>query len=123
MVVAENISRKGKNAWIGTVGFFQKCDKLAMMEHKKLLAKGAKKKFGVKYMTLVYQGASPADLENCVECFKAEIDGIVNDIDELKGKIDAVNADVESKLLLGEPTSLAGSGGTGEPRTNYVLEE
>ena len=102
MQVAEDVTRKGKNAWFGAVGFFQKGDKLAMIEHKKLLVTSAQKRFGVKYMDLVYQGATPADLENCVENGKAEIDTIMKEINELQGKIDAVDAAVENKRLASE---------------------
>jgi hypothetical protein len=94
----QRTGRQVKNAWIHSMGFFEKSEFWAKMKLKKRQLKRCKKSFGVQYMDMIESNASADELEQCVEASQRRIEVIKNDISDIKRAVTRIDEKMNDKL-------------------------
>jgi hypothetical protein len=95
----QSTSRGAKNVFAGCCGFIQKSDELAKIKYKESQIAGRKKQFGVEYLDLVAEEATPEKLEACVKTAQEEMKKIKDEIAELEQEIARVDGETKKKIV------------------------
>lgn len=93
-------SRKSRNAVTRSVGFLEKSAWLArssVVQHWEIAAR--KRQFGTEYMTLMQQGASEAQLTECVETAQLELDALTAKALQFQERANCVDRFTQTRLV------------------------
>jgi hypothetical protein len=110
--VFQHVGRVCQNAFTKCFGFAQTADELAKIKLKEHQIETRKKNFGVSYLNLLNEKATPAALQSCIDAALADIAVMQADIVTLQAEVDRVNHVTKEKIVP-KPSSGGGGGGGG----------
>jgi hypothetical protein len=106
--VFQHVGRVCQNAFTKCFGFAQTADELAKIKLKEHQIETRKKNFGVSYLNLLNEKATPAALQSCIDAALADIAVMQADIVTLQAEVDRVNHVTKEKIV---PKPSSGGGG------------
>jgi hypothetical protein len=113
--IFQHVGRVCQNAFTKCFGFAQTADELAKIKLKEHQIESRKKNFGVAYLNLLNETATPAALQSCIDTALADIAVLQADIVTLQAEVDRVN-NVTKEKIVPKPSSGGGGGGGGGGR-------
>lgn len=91
-------ARKTKNVFQYALGSVKKSDPIAKMKYREHLISKRKKEFGVTYINLVRNQSTQEELRFAVESCMKDVDILLQEIEELKAKIDIVDRETRANI-------------------------
>jgi hypothetical protein len=114
--VFQHVGRVCQNAFTKCFGFAQTADELAKIKLKEHQIESRKKNFGVAYLNLLNETATPAALQSCIDTALADIAVLQADIVTLQAEVDRVN-NVTKEKIVPKPSSGGGGGAAANTTT------
>jgi hypothetical protein len=97
--IFQHVGRVCQNAFTKCFGFAQTADELAKIKLKEHQIETRKKNFGVAYLNLLNEKATPAALQSCIDTALADIAVLQADIVTLQAEVDRVNHVTKEKIV------------------------
>ena len=91
-------ARKTKNVFQYALGSVKKSDPYAKMKYKEHLIAKRKKEFGVTYINMIRNRAKQEELQFAVESCNKDVDILLQEIQELKAKIDMLDCETRANI-------------------------
>jgi hypothetical protein len=114
--IFQHVGRVCQNAFTKCFGFAQTADELAKIKLKEHQIESRKKNFGVAYLNLLNETATPAALQSCIDTALADIAVLQADIVTLQAEVDRVN-NVTKEKIVPKPSSGGGGGAAANTTT------